>query len=156
MPMTSAPPSLQGLSVLLSDFCQRYSARYHSEISLHLFWSRNSRRCVQAPLGNDESCSWQCPWQLLAADCQGKLSPEQAKCLHKSGVCLEPVPALKQKNPNNNPSPQALHQYYQIHIIHTMKSFSTVKAWNKCSSQQHKYIYSPCVSAFCYTFNFIG
>lgn len=98
--------------------------RYHLEISLHLFWSRSSRRCVQAPLGNDESCSWQSPWLLLAAACQGKPSPERGECLRKSGACLEPLPALKQKTPNNNPSPLPLHQYCQMHITYTVECFS--------------------------------
>lgn len=50
---TSAPPSLRVFSVLLS--ISSSVTLYHLEISLCLFSSRRSRRCVQVPLGVDES-----------------------------------------------------------------------------------------------------
>jgi len=76
MPKTSAPPSLRVFLVLLSVSAS--VTLYHLEISLCLFLSRRSRRCVQAPLGVDESVLMSCrtPWQLLATACQGKPSPE--------------------------------------------------------------------------------
>ena len=50
---TSALPLLRVFSVLLSVSAS--VTLYHLEISLRLFSSRRSRRCVQAPLGVDES-----------------------------------------------------------------------------------------------------
>lgn len=40
---------------------------------------------------------------------------------------------------------------------HCLYSGVFFKAWRPgITTQKYKYIYSPCVSAFCYTFNFMG
>lgn len=97
MPKTSAPPLLRVFSVLLSVSAS--VTLYHLEISLRLFWSRRSRRCVQAPLGVDESVlmshSLAAPGNCLPA----RESHRWGKCLWKRGARLETVPALKKKTP---------------------------------------------------------
>lgn len=94
MPKTSAPPLLRVLSVLLSNSAS--VTLYHLEISLCLFSSRRSRRCVRAPLGVDESVLMS---HSLAAPGSESHHRSWAKHLCKKGAWRETVPALKEETP---------------------------------------------------------